>query len=155
MIAVLRAVSIGSLIPVVIGCGEASTPVPASPMPTTTPSGMQRVVTRSSLAPGFPTQTTTPSGMQHVEAGPVGLEAPANWSLRVSLPNPSGNVTYAFLSHATVPSECRETGQGGACHPWPIVKLAPGEIVVAVRQHGMPGSDAALPRYLDAAGIVM
>jgi hypothetical protein len=56
--------------------------------------------------------------------------------------NPSGNVTFAYLSPLELPSECQETAQGGVCHPWPVVALVPGGIVVAVRQGGMPGSAA-------------
>lgn len=90
--------------------------------------------------PGFATPTKTPSETQHVVAGPVGLDAPASWHVRPGLLNPSGNVTFVYLGPLEMPSECQDTAQGGVCHSWPVVQLAPGGIVVAVRQNGMPGS---------------
>ena len=59
---------------------------------------------------------------------------------RRGLLNPSGNVTFVYLGPLGIPGECQDTAQGGGCHPWPVVKLVPGGIVVAVRQNGMPGS---------------
>jgi hypothetical protein len=75
-----------------------------------------------------------------VIAGPIGLDAPASWHVRAGSLNPSGNVTFAYLSPVEIPSECQDSGQGGVCQPWPIVQLTPGGIVVAVRLHGLPGS---------------
>jgi hypothetical protein len=85
---------------------------------------------------------STRAATQHVVAGPIGLDAPATWHVRPGLLNPSGNVTFAYLSPPELPSECQDTGQGGVCHPWPVVQLVPGGLVVAVRQNGMPGSQA-------------
>ena len=74
-------------------------------------------------------------------AGPVGLDVPASWHVRPGLLNPSGNVTFVYIGPLEIPGECQDTGQqGGVCHPWPVVQLVPGGIVVAVRQNGMPGS---------------
>jgi hypothetical protein len=75
-----------------------------------------------------------------VVAGPLGLDVPSSWHVRMESPNPSGNVAFAFLSPAELPSDCEATGAGGVCHPWPITELGRGGVVVAVRLHGMPGS---------------
>jgi hypothetical protein len=54
---------------------------------------------------------------------------------------PSGNGTFDFLGPSALPGQCEPIGQGVTeCHPWPIMRLEPGSIVVAVRTYGMPGS---------------
>jgi hypothetical protein len=78
--------------------------------------------------------------VQHVAAGPIGLDVPAEWHVRPGLLNPGGNVTFSYASPLDLPSECEQTSGGGVCHPWPIVTLGPGGMVVAVRLGGMPGS---------------
>ena len=63
-------------------------------------------------------------------------------------------MTFAWLSPLELPSECQDSTQGGVCHPWPVVKLPPGGIVVAVRQNGMPGSrPPAGGRPISVAGL--
>lgn len=84
--------------------------------------------------------TKTPSESQHVVAGPVSLDAPTSWHVRPGLLNPSGNVTSMYLSPLALPSECQDTAQGDVCHPWPVMQLVPGRLVVAVRENGMPNS---------------
>ena len=92
-------------------------------------------------APGSATPATTASETQHVIAGPVALDAPASWHVRSGTPNPSGDVTLAFLGPGELPDNCQASGQGGVCLPWPVIQLVPGGMVVAVRGHGMPGSE--------------
>ena len=84
--------------------------------------------------------TASPVRTQHVIAGPLGLDAPVSWHVRSALPNPSGNVSFAYLSPQALSGDCEISAQGGVCHPWPVVQLDPGGIVVAVRLHGLPGS---------------
>jgi hypothetical protein len=115
------------------GCASAPSAAPESATSATTASA-----TPASTASATP--AATGSETQHVAAGPVGLDAPANWHVRPGSLNPSGNVTFVYLSIAELPSDCQDTPQGGVCYPWPVVQLAPGGIVVAVRLHGMPGS---------------
>lgn len=96
-----------------------------------------------SSAPQGAPESATPkeqAATQHVVAGPVGLDVPASWHVRPGMLNPGGDVTFVYLSPIDVPSECQNTSQGGACLSWPVVQLPPGGIVVAVRQHGRPGS---------------
>jgi hypothetical protein len=119
------AVGIACALLLAAGCSSAPPAAPESETPVTTASE---------------TPVTTASETQHVVAGPVGLDAPASWHVRPVPPNPSGNVTFAYLSPVELPSNCEATGQGGVCHPWPVVQLVPGGIVVAVRKYGMPGS---------------
>lgn len=106
------------------GCTSASLPQPSPSL--------------TQLASSAPTTSSTE--VQHVSAGPVGVDVPAASHLRPGLANPSGNVTFAWVSPVELPSECLDTAQGGVCQPWPVMKLLPGGIVVAVRQNGMPGS---------------
>ena len=55
--------------------------------------------------------------------------------------NPSGNEAWDFLSPSALPGQCEPIGEGVTeCHPWPIMRLEAGSIVVAVRSYGMPGS---------------
>ncbi len=119
---VVAGICLGALL--AAGCTAASPPRPSASLAQPT-----------SSAP-----TTSSTEVQHVSAGPVGLDAPAAWHVRPGLANPSGNVTFAWVSPLELPSECQDTAQGGVCHPWPVVKLPPGGIMVAVRQYGMPGS---------------
>ena len=84
--------------------------------------------------------TAIPGQTQHVIAGPLALDAPVSWHVRSALPNPTGNVSFAYLSPQALSSDCEISAQGGVCHPWPVAHLDPGGIVVAVRLHGMPGS---------------
>lgn len=90
---------------------------------------------------------SAPSSSGRVEVGPLAVQLPAtwdgqpwSWSLRRGSINPSGNVPLAFISPQALPTDCEETPQGGVCHPWPIMTLDPGGMVVAIRQNGMPGS---------------
>jgi hypothetical protein len=87
------------------------------------------------------TTATTSEPGQHVGAGPLDVEIPAGWHTRRGLPNPGGDFALLYMSPVSMPSPCRATGSGeGVCTPWPIFRLAKGEIVAAVRLHAMPGS---------------
>jgi hypothetical protein len=81
-----------------------------------------------------------PAMTQPVDAGPLMLDVPADWHVRPSFPNPSGDFAYAFLSTAELPSNCLETASGGVCHAWPAAPPDPAWIEVAVRLHGNPVS---------------
>lgn len=94
----------------------------------------------TAVATASPTPAIATSGTQHVVAGPISLDAPAGWHVRPGVIIPSGNFAFDYLSPVELPSECTQTSQGGECHPWPILQLAPGGIIVAVRLHGMPRS---------------
>lgn len=116
-------VAIGAALGALLVAGCAAT---TSPEPSMTP-------------PASPSSVAT-TETEHVSAGPIALDAPAGWHVREGVVNPSGNVTFAYLSPGDLPSECEDTGQGEVCHPWPISESVPGGIVVAVRLYGMPGS---------------
>jgi hypothetical protein len=108
------------------GCATGPTAAPGSATPSAGPGG---------------SPAGSPAGTQHVVAGPLALDIPASWHVRAGQLNPSGNVSLAFLAPIELPAECQAAAGGGAiCHPWPIVGLHPGGILVAVRLHGMPGS---------------
>ncbi len=96
----------------------------------------------SPVQPESSRQNMTSSDTRPITAGPVRLAAPAGWHVQPGSLNPSGNVTLAYLSPLELPSECQVTAQGGVCHAWPALTLGAGAIVVAVRQHGMPGAQA-------------
>ncbi len=113
------------------GCASAPSSAPSDAAPAS-----ETPVEMASEGP-----VATASGMQHMVADPIGLDVPAAWNVRHVPPNPSGNVTLAYLGPAELPSNCQETDQGGVCGPWPITRLAPGGIVVAIRLNGMPGSE--------------
>ncbi len=78
--------------------------------------------------------------MQRFEDDRVAFGYPAGWDARPGAINPSGNVTIVFVGSTALPSDCVEAANGGVCYPWPVMTLKPGEIVVAWRAHGMPGS---------------
>ncbi len=78
--------------------------------------------------------------MQRFEDDRLSFGYPVGWAARPGSINPSGNVTIVFVGSAALPSDCVETADGGVCHPWPVMILKPGQIVVAWRDHGMPGS---------------
>ena len=114
----------------VAGCGSSGSPAAvASASPVASPSAVA-----SSSATVQP--SLNPSG----SAGAAGY--PAGWHTRAGLINPSGNRTVLFAGPRDLPSECREDASGSACFAWPIMTLGLGEIVVAWRDHGMPGSVA-------------
>ena len=74
-------------------------------------------------------------------AGPLGLDVPSNWHVRMGTLNPSGNVAFAYLSPADLPSDCEGPAGGpGVCYPWPVTELGAGGVVAAIRLHRMPGS---------------
>jgi hypothetical protein len=86
-----------------------------------------------------PASISAGSATQHIVAGPLGLEIPAGWHQRAGSLNPSGNVTLMFVGPVDLPSDCQVTAQGGTCFSWPMLQLAPGGVVVAVRLYGLPG----------------
>ena len=93
------------------------------------------MATRETASPG-----AIPLGL-HVVAGPFDLAIPAGWHTRQGLANPSGNFALVYLGPDALPSACRQLASGsGVCGPWPLFQLGPDGIVVAVRLHGMPGS---------------
>lgn len=122
-------VAIGLAVLFAAGCASAPSDSSAPATPAT-----------SATAGASASAAASASATERVVAGPVGLDLPTGWHVRPASLNPSGNVTLAFLGPAELASECEEAGEGGVCHPWPVTRLAPGGIVVAVRLHGMPGS---------------
>jgi hypothetical protein len=118
------------------GCASA-TNAPLSAVPTV---GLTSTPAPTPTPTPTPKPTPAPVPPQLVVAGPITLEAPADWNVRRGLINPSGNETLAYLGPTALPSECEQNAQGGVCQAWPIMELGPGGIVVAVREYGMPGS---------------
>jgi hypothetical protein len=78
--------------------------------------------------------------MQRFGDDRVAFSYPVGWAARPGTNNPSGNVTIVFVGSTALPNDCVETANGGVCYSWPVMTLEPGEIVVAWRAHGMPGS---------------
>jgi hypothetical protein len=80
---------------------------------------------------------------QHIAADVLELDVPASWHVERAGWFPSGNWAFDFFGPSALPGQCEAIGQGTTeCHPWPIMRLEPGSIVVAVRMYGMPGSKA-------------
>jgi hypothetical protein len=84
-------------------------------------------------------QSAVPAGGRFVGTS-FRFDYPAGWHTRQGMINPSGNWTEVYVSPQPLPSECRETAQGGGCGAWPIMRLSPDGLVLAWRDHGNPGS---------------
>jgi hypothetical protein len=124
-----------------VGAGCAGAGGSAVGMSAGASAGAQAVGTPAEVSPAASTLgQTAPALTQQVDAGPLVLEVPADWHVRPSFPNPSGNFAYVFLSPADLPNNCLESASGGVCHAWPAAPRDPGWIEVAVRLHGNPGS---------------
>lgn len=89
--------------------------------------------------PSNPPTTARPA-TQHFASDLVAFDFPVGWVTRAGAINPSGNWTIVFVGSHAPPSECVESTNGGECYVWPIMRLVPGEVMVAARDHGMPNS---------------
>ena len=125
------------------GSTPAPSPSSGQAMPTAlaSPSSAQATPTVAPTGSARPTSTTPPGATQHVVAQVLALDVPASWHVSQGGINPSGNEAWDFLSPSALPGQCEPIGEGVTeCHPWPIMRLEAGSIVVAVRSYGMPGS---------------
>jgi hypothetical protein len=95
-------------------------------------------VVAATLPPATPTSAAVAT--QHVVAEVLAVDAPASWHVERGGINPGGNEAFMFLGPGALPGQCEATDQGTECHPWPIMQLEAGSLVVAVRLFGMPGS---------------
>jgi len=143
LIAVLASCAIG-----IAACTSAqSTQMPtastaqATRTPVASPSRAQATPTVGPTESARPTSTSVAGATQHIVADVLELDVPASWHVERGGVFPSGNWAFDFLGPSALPGQCEAIGQGTTeCHPWPIMRLEPGSIVVAVRTYGMPGS---------------
>jgi hypothetical protein len=109
------------------GCAPASSPAPSAP-PTPVPG-----------TPAPASSASAEAAPQHVVAGSLGLEIPDGWHQRSGSLNPGGNEPFLFAGPEDLQSDCQTTAQGMTCGSWPIMRLLPDGIVIAVRFYGQPG----------------
>jgi len=133
-----RALALAAVALIASGCmAPAGSPSASTPLAgSTSPGGSASTSTPGSAGSASPST----SAMQRFEDDRVAFGYPVGWAARPGSINPSGNVTIVFVGSTALPSDCAETANGGVCYPWPVMTLKPGEIVVAWRDHGMPGS---------------
>jgi hypothetical protein len=132
----------GRVIAVLASCAIAiAACASAQSTPAASPSSGQATPTVAPTASPRPTSTPVAGATQHMVADVLELDAPASWHVERGGLFPSGNGDFDFFGPSALPGQCEAIGQGTTeCHPWPIMRLEPGSIVVAVRTYGMPGS---------------